>query len=96
MPFLREEPVSLTLFFFISCLVFYLIETFLDFLTLCNKSTKRTDNMSKQAIIRKENNKLATRKKDRWNKYYTTAVFFNLPVKVKNGSADILITKYGQ
>ena len=52
--------------------------------------------MSKQAIIRKENNKLATRKKDRWNKYYTTAVFFNLPVKVKNGSADILITKYGQ
>ena len=96
-PFPHEEPVSLALLFFsIYCGVFYLIETFFDFLTLCNKSTKRTDNRSKQTIKIKENNKLATRKKDRWSNYYKTAVLFSLPVKVKNGAADISILKYGQ
>ena len=63
----------------------------MDSLTLRNKRTKRTDNRQKQPIKRKENNKLATRKKDRWSKYYTTAVLFSFPIKEKNESAEIFI-----
>ena len=39
--------------------------------------------MSKQTIKRKENNKLATRKKDGWSKYYTTTIYLSFPAKVK-------------
>ena len=60
---------------------------------LCKKSTKQTNNRSKKPIKIKGSNKLGTRNKDRWSKYYTIALLFNFVLKVKHESAEIFVVK---